>query len=226
MSEVPELNDFFEMRIELDSIIPDPLLGYVSWDSEIWQKQVSFDSGRRYQLNAPSGNGKTSLLGILCGLRHGYQGQWWLDRKAGRSLTLPQWCELRRHRMAVMFQDLRLLPDLTVEENILLKANLTAGDSQVPEPGLMLEKLGLVGYGDRRAGGLSWGESQRVALVRTLCQPFELVLLDEPFSHLDPANIEAACEVIDEACRVRGAGMILTSLGYEYPLPIDCRLSL
>ncbi len=213
------------MRIELNNLIAEPLVEIMTWESQVWLQHLCFAPGRRYQLDAPSGNGKTSLIHLLCGLRRNYRGDCCLDGRPLADFSLTQWCELRRLRMAVMFQDLRLFPDLTVAENIHLKTVLTK-NALLPAPSFMLDSLGLRGYEGRRVGTLSWGERQRVALVRTLSQPFSVLLLDEPFSHLDPDNIDRACSLIDRACTVRKAGLIMTSLSYDYPLSVDYRLRL
>jgi len=65
---------------------------------------------------------------------------------------------------------------------------------------------------DRKAGILSFGQQQRVAIIRALCQPFEYLLADECFSHIDYENSLSAYQVIKEACDMQGAGLILTSL--------------
>lgn len=213
------------MHIELDHIIPYPLIEIFTWKSDIWRQAVCFESGKRYQLDAPSGNGKTSLINLLCGLRQNVEGAWHIDGQPAASYRATQWCELRRRRMAVMFQDLRLLPELTVDENIRLKTVLTEPPPP-PSAASMLTALGMRDRIGQKVGSLSWGERQRVALARTLSQPFDILLLDEPFSHLDSDNIGIACELIDQACHERGAGYIMASLGYDYPLIPDRRMKL
>jgi len=215
------------MLIELINLIPEPLAEIVNWPTDIWSKQACFESGRRYLLYAPSGNGKTSLINTLCGLRNNYQGDFYIDNNSGRSLKLDYWCELRRSRLSIMFQDLRLFPELTVEENLHLKILLS--DSVLePDPWNMLDRLGMSSTLQQKINTLSWGERQRVALIRSLSQPFEILLLDEPFSHLDEENIKTACKLIEEACAIRDAGLILTSLGgqNQYPLRIDEQLKI
>jgi ABC-type phosphate/phosphonate transport system ATPase subunit len=76
-----------------------------------------------------------------------------------------------------------------------------------------LARLGLEGFLDRKCQTLSYGQQQRVAIVRALCQPFEWLLLDEPFSHLDEQNANIALELIQEVCASQNAGLIVTSLG-------------
>ena len=123
--------------------------------------------------------------------------------------------EYRRKKMAVVFQGLQIFDELTALENIQLKNDLTkfTTEAKMRE---MAEKLGIASLLDRKAAILSFGQKQRIALVRALCQPFEFLLLDEPFSHLDLANAKLCLELINEECSARGAGYILTTLGSDY----------
>ncbi len=214
------------MKITLKQLIAEPLVEILDWPTDVWRQNLVFEPGERYQLDAPSGRGKTTLIHILCGLRDDFSGECRLDGRRVDELELSQWCDLRRQRLAVMYQDLRLFTDLTVAENLALKTVLN--DAYEPVPGVdeMLSPLGMVDFQQRKVGTLSWGERQRIALVRTLSQPFEYLLLDEPFSHLDKANTAAACELIEKACAHRQAGCVMTTLGNDYPLTMDHRLSL
>ena len=76
----------------------------------------------------------------------------------------------------------------------------------------MARRLGIDPFLHRKAGILSFGQQQRVAIIRALCQPFDFLLADESFSHMDRENSLVAYELIREECESRGAGMILTSL--------------
>ena len=71
----------------------------------------------------------------------------------------------------------------------------------------------------------SYGEQQRIAIVRALIQPFELLLMDEPFSHLDNENILKAAKLIAEECAKRNAGFVLTDLDedehFEYSFEVE-----
>ena len=73
---------------------------------------------------------------------------------------------------------------------------------------------------------LSYGQRQRVAIIRALCQPFDFLLLDEPFSHLDEANTEAAFQLIEQVCAEQKAGFILVSLGEKFGRTYDVELIL
>ncbi len=194
-------------------------------DSEVWNTNLELATGTRIQVNAPSGRGKTSLVHFLTGLRTDFTGEITLKNTDITTFSIRRWTTIRREKLSTVFQDLRLFPDLSVMQNLMLKAVLTdaAYEDQVRT---LLGRLGLTGFENRRTATLSQGEQQRVAICRALLQPCKLLVLDEPFSHLDPENIDAACQCIDEFCELRNCGLLMTSLGYDYPLKFDRKLKL
>lgn len=76
-----------------------------------------------------------------------------------------------------------------------------------------MDRLGITSRRDYPAGRLSIGQQQRVALIRSLCQPFDFILLDEPVSHLDEANNRLAARIVEEEALRQGAGIITFSVG-------------
>lgn len=172
------------MKLEFRSVLPHPLREYPHAPDSVWKNNFSLDFPSRVLLNASSGKGKSTFVNILFGIRSDYDGTLLLDNRDIRNLKLDEWIELRRTRLSVVFQDLQLFGDLTLWENLVLKNELT-GHRTESEIGQMLDRLGI---GDRRqqlCKTLSLGQQQRVAIIRALLQPFELLLMDEPFSHLD-----------------------------------------
>ncbi|NJO01950.1 MAG: ATP-binding cassette domain-containing protein [Bacteroidia bacterium] len=162
---------------------------------------------------------------IIYGLRNDYEGDVRLDNLSVRQIRRAQWADWRQRKLAIVFQDLRLFSDLTAWENIQLKAILTR-HSQKEQIMEMAEHLGIANLMSRKAGLLSYGEKQRVAIIRALVQPFECLLLDEPFSHLDEANIRKGCELIEQKRQENQASLIMTSLGYPYYIDFDHRFIL
>jgi putative ABC transport system ATP-binding protein len=76
----------------------------------------------------------------------------------------------------------------------------------------MAEQLGIASILHQKAAMCSYGEQQRIAIIRSLMQPFKWLLMDEPFSHLDKNNIDKATALIEAGCKKRNAGFILTDL--------------
>jgi len=199
----------------LSNLLPIPLKEQQIGNSEVWKTELNINAQERCFLSAPSGKGKTTLQLILYGIRKDYEGEVLLDGKPIRNLSLDAWAEIRQRRLAIIFQDLRLFPQLSAWENLLLKNKLTQykTEEQIKE---MAEKLGVADFLNKQAGILSYGQRQRMAVVRAVCQPFELLLMDEPFSHLDAENIRKCSDLIGEECQAQRAGFLITSLGDPY----------
>jgi ABC-type lipoprotein export system ATPase subunit len=193
-----------------------PDAGIVPASGGIWFCDVSFRKGEKYLISASSGQGKSSLLSFLFGERADYAGDIYFDNKEIKTIKKPEWQNIRKNNISCVFQGLRLFSELTTLENIRLKNKITENKSQ-EEINYLIEKSGLQDKMNEKAGRLSFGQQQRVATIRALCQPFDFILLDEPFSHLDEQNIEIMTELISSELNSRNAGMLLCSLGYEYP---------
>lgn len=205
--------------ITLQRVLPAVFAGGAPHEgSEVWRREVTLRRGEYCLFEAASGAGKSSLCAFLYGMRRDYEGHILFDGADSRQLSPAEWEALRRRSLSYLFQDLRLFGELTVAENIALKNDLT-GFRRAEEIDRLLEAAGIADKRDVRAAYLSVGQQQRVAFVRALCQPFDFILLDEPVSHLDPANGEILARLlVDEAGR-QGAGILVTSVGNRLPLP-------
>ena len=181
--------------------------------SEIWGREITFSKEDRFVI-AASGKGKSSLIHFLYGLNDEYRGDIKMDGKSLRTFNAREISHLRRHSLSIVFQNLRLFPNSTLLENIEIKRVLEpfCSRERIFE---MAEDLGLEHKLHSVARECSYGEQQRAAIVRALMQPFDMLLLDEPFSHLDSVNRQAAWELIQAECRRRGAGMIFAALDAE-----------
>ena len=210
--------------IRFNSVIPNVFVGSLpeGGPSDVWQQVLSFHRGKSYLIEAASGRGKSSFCTFLCGLRSDFQGEIALLDSQGHtiSMTKDEGCILRRQSLAMMFQDHRLFPELTAVENVMLKSLLTNfySEKQVRQ---MLIKLGLKDRLDTPCARLSLGQQQRVAFVRTLAQPADFFLLDEPISHLDMANAKIMSAMLKERQQKDGAGVIVTSIGNRLPYEYD-----
>jgi putative ABC transport system ATP-binding protein len=90
----------------------------------------------------------------------------------------------------------------------------------------MAKRLGIENFLQRKTGILSFGQQQRVAIIRALCQPFDYLLADECFSHMDRKNSGVAYGLIQEECKARNAGLILSSLNSNEEIITEKRLML
>ncbi|HRH58989.1 MAG TPA: ATP-binding cassette domain-containing protein [Chitinophagaceae bacterium] len=201
------------MQLQLQQIIPIPLKDKFSQrSSDVWNTQLQFSKGEWIKVKAPSGTGKTTLMHILYKLRSDYEGNVVWNGKEIRNANADELSQLRQQNLSIIFQDLRLFPQLTAKENIELKRVMHQPVYESSMIDAMAERLGITHILNQRAGLCSYGEQQRVAIIRSLMQPFDWLLMDEPFSHLDKANIEKAAALIAEECTKRKAGFILTDL--------------
>ena len=203
------------MKIVLENVIPMPLADFDLSQSLVWNRKFSLEKGSDYLINASSGKGKSTFVNILYGLRHDYAGQVTFDGRPLHQLTINDWSEIRTSQLANVFQTLDLFPTATVIENIFLKNRLTDRKSE-QEIRELLAFLEIDHLTNQIAGNLSMGQQQRVAIIRALCQPFDWILLDEPFSHLDADNIQKAWQLIQTEARNQDANIVMTTLGDNF----------
>jgi len=127
---------------------------------------------------------------------------------------------LWQQELAILFQELRLFPSLTAMENVWLKNQQTHYRTQAWIE-QMFEHLGLTDQQHQLVNTLSWGQQQRVAFIRLLCQPASFMLLDEPISHLDEPNARLMADILAAEQQQTGVGVIVTSVGKHLPMQYD-----
>jgi ABC-type Fe3+/spermidine/putrescine transport system ATPase subunit len=144
-------------------------------------------AGETLVVFGPSGCGKTTLLRLIAGLEQPDAGEIWLDGRvvadSGRTLVPPH-----DRRLGFVFQDLALWPHLTVRKNLdfVMGSRRMSRHERATRAHEMLTLVRIAALADRYPHELSGGEQQRVALARALVGSPRLLLLDEPFSSLDP----------------------------------------
>ncbi len=199
------------MTIQIEHTIPVFLEKEKVERSDIWSKNTVFKAGEKIHIVAPSGSGKTSLIHFLYGLRRDYEGNIFFNNKNIAASNAEDLAVIRSKNISIIFQDLRLFPEQTVYKNIDIKRELNPyhKENLITE---MAEKLGIRNKLDKLVRTCSYGEQQRIAIIRALQQPFEFLLMDEPFSHLDENNRKIATTLIEEEAAKRNAGIILADL--------------
>jgi iron(III) transport system ATP-binding protein len=169
--------------------------------------------GEIVALLGASGSGKTTLLNVIAGVAHADRGRIWID---GREITHapPQ-----ARRLGYVFQDFALWPHLTVREHVALVAS----------PGFdsmgLLERVGLAALATRKPQALSGGQRQRVALARALAADPKIVLLDEPYSALDPVLREELRVEIAQFIRDAGVGALHVTHDPDEALSVADRIA-
>lgn len=213
------------MEILLNNIIPDFLEKEKIDNSVLWKEIISFREGQKTEIIAASGSGKSSLIHFLYGMRKDYNGTLLFDKKNIKSIKPPELADIRAMQLSIVFQDLRLFTDFSVLQNLEIKRALAPyhKNSLVNE---MAERLGIRNKLSQKAGTCSYGEQQRIAIIRALQQPFNFIILDEPLSHLDEENSKKAMLLIEEEADKRGAGIILADLQHNQFFNADCTLHL
>lgn len=204
-------------HIHLQHTLPQVFAARDTVISQVWHQDIVFDKGKRYLIEASSGTGKSSLCSYIYGYRRDYQGIISFDGRNIRSFSVGEWADVRKHSLSILFQELRIFPELTALENVLLKNRLTNHKKKKE----ILALFEATGIPDERAGKLSFGQQQRVAFIRSLCQPFDFIFLDEPISHLDNDNSAIMSRLLMEEADKQGAGIIVTSIGKHLELEYD-----
>ncbi len=203
------------MKISLQNIRPLHIVQKNIDESDIWGvDEFLFNPNEIYQIKGISGQGKSTLLAFLYGHRSDYEGKILLNERDIREYKSSAWSNVRCKQVSIVFQGLELFDELTGYDNVLLKNRLTKYKSKkdIKEYALRLEIEDIM---NRPVYTFSFGQKQRLSIIRALCQPFECLLLDEPFSHLDEKNKAEALKMIIEEIDNRNALAIITTLEKE-----------
>lgn len=166
-------------------------------------KNVSFtmQKGEFSAVVGESGSGKSTLLNCIGGLDNPSSGKIILDGKDLFSMKEEERTVFRRRNIGFVFQFFQLVPELSVEQNIVFPILL---DYQKPDPESVNEILHVLGLYDRRShlpGQLSGGQQQRVAIGRALITKPMLILADEPTGNLDSKNAQDVMDLLIKASR-------------------------
>lgn len=211
--------------IHLHQLLPQVFAAQPDLVSDVWRQDLTFERDRTYLVEAMSGTGKSTLCAYLLGYRHDFAGTLRFDERDTATFRVADWVEVRRRSVSHLFQELRLFPELTAWENVEIKNRLT-GHKPAAEIAEWFERLGIADKRDARIGRMSFGQQQRVAMMRALVQPFDFIVVDEPISHLDDANAAAMARLLTEEAQRQGAGVIVTSIGKHMNIPYDRTLKL
>ena len=164
---------------------------------------LRFEAGQTYALLGASGCGKTTLLNLLAGILTPTEGTVIIDGQPTRAWSQRQRDAYRIRSIGYIFQDFKLLEDMTVADNIAL---LRLEGVDVSGMDALLDRLGILRLKKRRVRRLSGGEKQRVAIARALIKKPTLILADEPTGNL---NFETGEAVVRQLIENAGKGTLI-----------------
>ena len=167
--------------------------------------------GEACGVTGPSGSGKTTLFHCLSGLLSPTRGEIRIDGVRVDTLSEKERARWRGTNLGYVFQEPKLLPFLTIGENIRISARL-AGRRVTPEElESLLRKVDLPGCEDRFPRQLSGGERQRAAFVRAIVRQPRLLLADEPTANLDGRNSDRLMELLLSYQKTSGCMLLCAS---------------
>lgn len=168
---------------------------------------LQVEQGERLAIIGESGAGKSTLLNLIAGFETPTSGQILLN-DCDHTQTQPA-----ERPVSMLFQDNNLFPHLTVAQNIglALAPSLSLNATQQQQVREIAEKMGIEPLLSRRADQLSGGQKQRVALARTLLRDKPILLLDEPFSALDPIRRHELQQFILDICIERNLTLLMVT---------------
>ena len=178
------------------------------------------ERGEFVALLGPSGCGKTTLLRLIAGFERPDAGEIAIG---GRPVAGSTWVAPDRRRVGMVFQDYALFPHLNVVENIGFGLGRSGRAARVRET---LALVGLEAHGQRFPHELSGGQQQRVALARALAPEPQVVLLDEPWSNIDPLRRASMRHELCSILRAAGVTVLLVTHEREEAFSVADRLAL
>ena len=163
--------------------------------------------GERIAIIGPSGAGKSTLFNLIAGFVLPTQGNIWLNGE-NHTRSAPY-----ERPVSMLFQENNLFPHLTVQQNLALglKTSLKLTALEQDQIEQVADAVGLTSFLSRLPNSLSGGQKQRVALARCLLRDKPILLLDEPFSALDPELRMDMLNLIDEHCHSKNLTLLLVT---------------
>jgi putative ABC transport system ATP-binding protein len=172
----------------------------------------------------PSGSGKSTLLRVIGGMQAPTSGTVKID---GRAVATASWRSAGDPRVSVIHQDYRLVPFLTVEQNLLLAAELRGVRRSGADVRTVLSRVALPSsMRDRLPGTMSGGQQQRAAIARSLMAGTSVILADEPTGALDVGNTERVAEILVELGHHDGLVIVVATHDPQVAQRLDHRFEL
>jgi putative ABC transport system ATP-binding protein len=175
-------------------------------------RDVSFsmEAGETLALTGESGSGKSTVLHLVAGLDRPTSGKIEVAGTDLNPLGDRERADLRRQRVALIFQQFNLIPSLTVSANIAFHARL-AGVFDPNRVTALAERIGLSGQLEKYPEALSGGQQQRVAIARSLAARPRLLLADEPTGNLDEDTADRVLDLMLACAAESGTALLMVT---------------
>lgn len=175
---------------------------------------LNFERGEFISILGESGGGKSTLMNIIGGLDHHYDGDVLLDGQSLRSMNVRQMDRYRRETIGFIFQNFNLVSYLTVLDNVMLSLKMTkiSHGQQVQQAQDLLKRVGLEQQTHQYPNELSGGQKQRVAIARALASDPDIIIADEPTGALDSENTQ---EVMDILYSIAAEGKLVITVTHS-----------
>jgi len=168
-------------------------------------------AGEHRLLLGPSGSGKTTLINLIAGLLAPTRGSIAIDGETISALPQARRDDLRRRKIGIIFQTLRLVAALDVRSNLLLAQKLAGVAQDRDAIARLLDDLGILHRAGAKPRELSQGEAQRAAIARALVARPKLLIADEPTSSLDDGNAERIARLLLHAADANGSTLLIAT---------------
>ncbi len=171
----------------------------------------SVQPGEHLLLLGPSGSGKSTLINLITGLLTPDAGTIHIAGEAMTGIEGAARDDLRRRRVGIIFQTLRLVSALSIRNNLRMAQKLGSGsvdDAAIDE---LLTILGIAHRADAKPRELSHGQAQRAAIARALVGRPDLMVADEPTSALDDANAERIASLLIDSAKAQGTTLLIAT---------------
>lgn len=210
--------------IQLHNVLPKYFTpSTVGTTSTIWNQKTTFEKGNHYLIIAPSGSGKSTLATAMLGNHFQYEGTISYNETDLKSQSIEKIVGFRKSEIQLLFQDVRLIADLTIRENILLRTFGKKSADWEAKIQSYAQTLGITKLLEKNAKNCSYGERQRSAILRSLINPADFLIYDECFSHLDLENKKTAFNLIKTVASESGSALIFFELN-DFPFAHQCNI--
>lgn len=172
---------------------------------------LALDRGQHSLLLGPSGSGKTTLINLISGLMTATAGTILIAGEAMTVASATARDDLRRRRIGIIFQTLRLVSALDLRANLELAQKLSGHGRDEALIDNLLDRLGIAHRAHAQPRELSQGEAQRAAIARALVGKPDLLIADEPTSALDDANMDRVGRLLVETADANGSTLLIAT---------------